>query len=100
MVDGFDNISDGFWWTIITMTSVGYGDIYPKSHVGKLIGATVALFGVLLCGLTVPIISNDFTFYYNFANIFVYKLRDRKLFLRKQRIQTGESNENESICDL
>ena len=42
---------NGFWWTIVTMTTVGYGDISPHSVGGRVIAVTVMLFGIGLLGM-------------------------------------------------
>ena len=62
--DTFPTIPIGFWWSIITMTTVGYGDISPKSALGYCIGAICALCGVLLLALTIPVLSNNFALFY------------------------------------
>ncbi|XP_068745305.1 potassium voltage-gated channel protein Shal-like [Montipora capricornis] len=52
----FISIPEAFWYTLVTMTTLGYGDIYPTTVRGKLLGAGCALMGVLLLSLPVPII--------------------------------------------
>ena len=65
--DTFRSIPHGYWWAIITLTTVGYGDMYPKSVMGYLVGAMCALTGILATGLPVPIIANNFNLYYGHA---------------------------------
>jgi voltage-gated potassium channel Kch len=54
------NIPQAIWWAIITITTVGYGDLVPISFPGKIIGAFALVFGVLLLSLPVAIIGNKF----------------------------------------
>ena len=54
----FDKVSNPFWMSIITMTTVGYGDFFPKSFYSRLIGLICAFYGVYLVSLFVVVMDN------------------------------------------
>lgn len=58
--DGFQSIPETMWWGVATLTTVGYGDVYPITPLGKLLGAIIAVLGVGLFALPAGIIAAGF----------------------------------------
>lgn len=59
--DKFDNALSGMWWAIATLTTVGYGDIYPITVMGKIMSAVIALLGIGLVAVPTGIITAGFS---------------------------------------
>lgn len=52
------NVSDGLWWSIQTLTTVGYGDVTPVTELGRVLGVVMQLVGAVLFGTVIAIVSS------------------------------------------
>lgn len=58
--EAFRNIGDGLWWAIVAFTTVGYGDIYPITPLGKILSSLISLIGIAMIAIPTGIISSAF----------------------------------------
>jgi voltage-gated potassium channel len=58
--EAFSSIPAALWWGIITLTTVGYGNVYPVTPLGKLLGGVVAMLGTGLVALPASILASGF----------------------------------------
>ncbi len=58
--EAFPNIYSSMWWAIATLTTVGYGDVYPVTGMGKVLAGVIALLGIGLVALPTGILSGSF----------------------------------------
>jgi voltage-gated potassium channel len=56
----FHNVGDGLWWSIQTLSTVGYGDIVPHSKWGRLLGSGVIIFGVTFLAFLTALVTSMF----------------------------------------
>lgn len=65
----FQTTGDGLWWAVTTITSVGYGDYYPVTVPGRILGGILSILGVTMFGIvialvTVELFRNEQLFYW------------------------------------
>jgi voltage-gated potassium channel len=58
--DQFPNIISAFWWAIATLTTIGYGDVYPVTGWGRFLSGIIAVLGIGLVALPTGILSSGF----------------------------------------
>lgn len=56
----FSNAFDALWWAVATLTTVGYGDIYPVTALGKILSGIIAILGIGIVAVPTGIISAGF----------------------------------------
>jgi voltage-gated potassium channel len=59
--DKFGTIPDAMWWSVVTLGTVGYGDVVPMTPFGKMIAAVTILCGLIMIALPVGIIATAFS---------------------------------------
>ncbi|KAM4616858.1 potassium voltage-gated channel subfamily V member 2-like [Polymixia lowei] len=61
----FTSIPHAWWWAAVSISTVGYGDIYPETILGRLFAFVCISFGIILNGLPISILFNKFSDYYS-----------------------------------
>lgn len=84
--ENFGSIPRAVWWAIATLTTVGYGDVYPVTPLGRVFASVIALAGIGVVALPAGV----------FASAFSDELREREVSKLKRRVETVEA-ENEAL---
>lgn len=56
----FESVWDGVWWAVVTVTTVGYGDLYPTDIEGRIIGIVVMLLGIGFLSVLTATVASQF----------------------------------------
>lgn len=74
--DNFSNAFSGIWWSVSTLLTVGYGDIYPVTIGGRIMAIVIAFLGVGMVAIPTGIISAGFVEYYTKIKVGSYSQHD------------------------
>ena len=58
--DAFGSMPAALWWSVITLTTIGYGDVYPVTAAGRVIGGLIAVAGIGIVALPTAIVATGF----------------------------------------
>lgn len=58
--DKLGSIPAAMWWAVVTLTTVGYGDVYPVTLVGRMVASVTMVFGLMMLALPVGIVATAF----------------------------------------
>ena len=87
--DKFPDIVSTFWWSIATLTTIGYGDVFPVTGWGKLISGIIAVLGIGLIALPTGILS---------AAFMTEMENQNKLQKKLEKISKGHIKEKYAFC--
>merc|ERR1719171_159777 len=90
----FPSIIHAFWFVIVTITTVGYGDAYPTTPYGKLFGSLMILCGIVVLAMPVGVIGANFSNEYD--KIQADKRRREKL--KELRVKKAEEKKRVANC--
>jgi voltage-gated potassium channel len=79
--ESFASIPRAIWWSIATLTTVGYGDIYPVTTLGRIAASVIAIAGIGVVALPAGV----------FASAFSDELRERQLQKLQDRVEAAEA---------
>ena len=88
--EAFASIPRALWWAIATLTTVGYGDVYPITPLGRLFASVIALAGIGVVALPAGV----------FASAFSDELREREIKKLKERVEEVETENEELEAEL
>jgi len=61
----FQSIASTFWWNIVSITTVGYGDVVPRTTPGRIVAAFALFFGIILLAFPIAVFGTNFHTIYN-----------------------------------
>ncbi|KAL4617252.1 potassium voltage-gated channel subfamily V member 2-like [Arapaima gigas] len=61
----FTSIPHAWWWAAVSISTVGYGDMFPETHLGRIFAFACISFGIILNGMPISILYNKFSDYYS-----------------------------------
>lgn len=96
----FENAFSGIWWSVSTLLTVGYGDIYPITTAGRIMGICTAFFGVGVVAIPTGIISAGFVEHYTRVKMLTNFARDEHIDMITVNVTEGHCWGGLKVADL
>lgn len=96
----FSNAFSGIWWSVSTLLTVGYGDIYPVTTLGKIFSIFITFLGVGMVAIPTGIISAGFVDQYSRLKRISEYAHEEDVHFIKVNLQKRDSWTGKSIMDL
>ncbi|XP_077615427.1 potassium voltage-gated channel subfamily V member 2 [Crocuta crocuta] len=90
----FTSIPHAWWWAAVSISTVGYGDMYPETILGRFFAFLCIAFGIILNGMPISILYNKFSDYYSKLKAYEYtamrRERGKVEFLQRAKKKMAE----------
>ena len=96
----FSNAFSGLWWSVSTLLTIGYGDIYPITPLGKAVSIVITFLGVLMVAIPTGIISAGFVEQYSRLKRFGEYAREETLNFVAVELSSRDAWSGKAIKDL
>ncbi len=96
----FENAFSGIWWSVSTLLTVGYGDIYPITTLGKMLGAIITFLGVGMVAIPTGIISAGFVEQYARIQASLDKAREQDIDFIQFQLEENDDWAGRDIASL
>ena len=98
--DVFENAFSGIWWAVSTLLTVGYGDIYPVTTLGKFLSIGITFLGVGLVAIPTGIISAGFVEQYSHLQAAATMAREQDIHFIKFRLDAKDAWAGHDVAEL
>lgn len=96
----FKNAFSGIWWSVSTLLTVGYGDIYPVTVLGKMFSIIITFLGVGMVAIPTGILSAGFVEQYSLIKKSTDYLMEKELKFIKLIITKNHNWNEKKVCEL
>ena len=96
----FKNAFSGIWWSVSTLLTVGYGDIYPVTVLGKMFSIIITFLGVGMVAIPTGILSAGFVEQYSLIKKSTDYLMEKELKFIKLIITKDHNSNEKKVCEL
>lgn len=90
----FSTTEDGLWWAITTVTSVGYGDYYPVTTAGRVLGVILEVAGVMTFGIIIALVTVEF---FRHEQLFYWKRTMERFDRLEKKLEKLEKEQHFTI---
>jgi hypothetical protein len=88
VVSPYDSIPTGMYWAIVTLTTVGYGDLYPVTEPGRVVASFAAVCGIFCIALPVTVIGSNFS-----KEFEAFQVRTKQNKMAKRKLKITQARE-------